>query len=143
MPVQISEAMLARATDIAVGNSAERLHVNAAEISGSMRESLQTSVRKALEEQVAGAFDAAARYSVAEVIPTPELGVRLTDKLRLGAEMASLVSADAQYLDILAKNAQMQKAKFDAYVTAGFTEDQAFRLLEAEVLGKAGAKAGR
>ncbi len=57
--------------------------------------------------------------------------------------MVGFVSADAQYLDILAKNAQMQKAKYDAFVTAGFTEDQAFRLLEAEVLGKAGAKAAR
>jgi hypothetical protein len=143
MPLQIPEALLTRATDLAVRNSADRLRVDPAEISGDTRVVLQSSVRKALEEQFTGAFDAAARHSVAEVVNTPELGARLADKLSLGAQMATLVSADGQYLDILAKNAQMQKAKFDAYVTAGFTEDQAFRLLEAEVLGKAGAKAGR
>lgn len=143
MPVQIPEAMLSRATELAVRNSAERLNVDVAEISGVTRQALQSSVRKALEEQFAGTFDAAARHSVAEVVSMPELGARLADKLSLGAQMANLVSADAQYLDLLAKNAKMQKAKFDAYVTEGFTEDQAFRLLEAEVMGKAGAKAGR
>ena len=54
-----------------------------------------------------------------------------------------MVTADGQFLEILRKNAEMQKAKYDAYVTAGFTVDQAFRLLEAEVLGKAGAKSVR
>lgn len=143
MPVQIPEALLSRATDMALRTSAERLNLDVADLGNETRRAVQANVRKALEEQFAGAFDEAARHSVAEVVRTPELGVRLKEKLGLGAQMAGLVSADAQYFDLLAKNAQMQKAKFDAYVTAGFSEDQAFRLLEAEVLGKAGAKAGR
>ena len=32
----------------------------------------------------------------------------------------------------------MTKAKFDALVAAGFTEEQAFRLVEAEALAKGG-----
>lgn len=143
MALNIPEAMLSRATDMAAVASARRLNVDEQDISGESRAALATSVRRVLEEQFTGAFEDAARQSVTEMVRGPELGGSLASKLAVGAQLVSLVTADAQFQDILAKNAQMQKAKYDAYVTAGFTEDQAFRLLEAEVLGKAGAKAGR
>lgn len=143
MPIEIPAAMLSRATDLATAASAKRLNVREDQITGDARAALSASVHKALQEQFSGAFEDSARHSVAELVRGPELQGRISDKLALGAQMVGFVSTDAQYLDILAKNAQMQKAKYDAFVTAGFTEEQAFRLLEAEVMGKAGAKAAR
>lgn len=143
MPIDVPADMLKRATELATRASAERLNVHEDDITGEARTALSASVHKALQEQFSGAFEDSARHSVAELVRGPELKGRISDKLALGAQMVSFVSADAQYLDILAKNAQMQKAKYDAFVTAGFTEEQAFRLLEAEVMGKAGARAAR
>jgi hypothetical protein len=39
---------------------------------------------------------------------------------------------------MLTQSALMTRAKFDALVAAGFTDDQAFRLVEADVLAKSG-----
>jgi hypothetical protein len=64
--------------------------------------------------------------------------VGVSESLRLGLENVKLVSEDQKYLELLQQSARMTKAKFDALVAAGFTERQAFRLVEAETLAKGG-----
>ncbi len=65
-------------------------------------------------------------------------GQTVSESLRVGLENVRLVSEDQKYLDLLQQSAGMTKAKFDALVTAGFTEEQAFRLVEAETVAKSG-----
>jgi len=147
MPFTITPEALRRATDVTLERSATRLNIRRDQITEQTRAEVGETVKKALQQQFTATVDDVVRESMLEVVRTPEqtalLGNRLQAKLAVGQQIAQIVSADQQFQDILRKNAQMQKAKFDAYVTAGFTEEQAFRLLEAEVLGKAGAKAQR
>ncbi len=143
MPVNIPPELLRRVTEMATAASAQRLNVSVQDLTDETHEALSTSVHRALQEQFTATFEDAARQSAAESVRGPELAGRLASKLAAGAKLVEMVSTDNQYLEILAKNASMQKAKYDAYIEAGFTEDQAFRLLEAEVLGKAGVRSGR
>jgi len=143
MPVAVPPEMLRRATELATNVAAQRLNLSSSQLSADVHAEIGASVQRALETQLVGTFEDAAREAVVELRQPPELSGRLSSKLAIGKQIVEMVTADGQFLDILRKNAEMQKAKFDAYVTAGFTEDQAFRLLEAEVLGKAGARAVR
>ncbi len=97
-----------------------------------VKEAVGVQLSKNLE-QVAGQ---AVKGSAIGVGGAGRVGV--AESLRLGLENIKLVSQDQQYLDLLQQSARMTKAKFDALVAAGFTEDQAFRLVEAETLAKGG-----
>jgi hypothetical protein len=57
---------------------------------------------------------------------------------RLGSALAGVkvVSQSADLDKILAENAKMLKKKYEALKTAGFTEDQSFQLILAEVSAK-------
>lgn len=101
-------------------------------VADKVREAIEVQVSKNLS-QVAGQ---AVKGSNIGVAGAGRVGV--SESLRLGLENIKLVSEDQQYLDLLQQSARMTKAKFDALVAAGFTEEQAFRLVEAETLAKGG-----
>lgn len=101
-------------------------------VADKVREAIDVQLSKNLS-QVAGQ---AVKGSHIGVAGAGRVGV--SESLRLGLENIKLVSEDDKYLDLLRQSARMTKAKFDALVTAGFTEEQAFRLVEAETLAKGG-----
>ena len=101
-------------------------------VADKVKEAVDTQLSKNLA-QIAGQ---AVKGSNIGVVGAGRTGV--SESLRLGLENIKLVSEDQQYLDLLQQSARMTKAKFDALVAAGFTEEQAFRLVEAETLAKGG-----
>jgi hypothetical protein len=109
---------------------------------------LDDTARLAVAEKVQEAVDVQLSKNLTQVagqaVKGSNIGVGgagrtgVAESLRLGLENIKLVSEDQQYLDLLQQSAKMTKAKFDALVAAGFTEEQAFRLVEAETLAKGG-----
>ena len=140
MPAEFSipDDMLSPITAQVEANLAAQLGVQQLEdtarlaVADRVREAVDTQLNKNLA-QIAGQ---AVKGSNIGVGGAGRVGV--SESLRLGLENIRLVSEDQQYLDLLKQSARMTKAKFDALVAAGFTEEQAFRLVEAEALAKGG-----
>jgi hypothetical protein len=146
MPFNLSEARVREVATTAVEQAAARLQVPAAEIAPEMRTEIEQRVRQSLEVE-ASRFIGDLIPEVARQAVTPDqralLGQRVSAQLQTGLGMVNLISEDANYIEIVKKNANMQKIKYDAYVEVGFSLEQAFRLLEVEVMGKASARANR
>jgi hypothetical protein len=143
MPINFSEARIQELTNTALSQTAARLQINPAEITPVARTEVEQRVRQSLEVEasrlVSDISETQARLAV-----TPDqgaqLGLRVKEQLTAGLGMVNLISEDAQYIEIVKKNAQMLKIKLDAFVEVGFTADQAFRLIEVEFMGKASAR---
>jgi hypothetical protein len=73
---------------------------------------------------------------VSGVLPTERISAGLT----IGADQISIIAKHDKYQEMLEQTAQMTFKKYQALVDAGFTKDQAFRLVEAETLAKSGKK---
>lgn len=139
----LSPAQLAQATQIAIQRTATRLNLSEEAVTQQQGPSITQAIEMAAREDLSNIIAESARESVGEILARPPLVDRLKAQLAVGKNIVDLVSGNDEYKQILAKNAQMQKSKYDAFVAAGFSEEQAFRLLEAELLGKAGLKTAR
>lgn len=62
---------------------------------------------------------------------------RLDRNLKHAKDSVMKVAGSADLDEILAENAKMLRKKWQALVTAGFTQDESFQLIKAEVEGKA------
>lgn len=145
MPFSISEARFQQIAQSAVEDLATRVQVGVADITPEARTEVETRLREALEVEttrvVGDVSIEQARRAVAQQGHIAQVGVRVSDQLAVGLDIASLITEDAKYRQIVEKNARMLRMKHDALVDAGFTPDQAFRLVEVEFMGKASARA--
>lgn len=107
------------------------------DVNDAMLDVIRQTAAAAAEQQASARVSRFAQERVSEaLVPKEDLGLRVQAGMAVGKAAMSAFAANKDYLDMLAANAGMVKAKFDAYVAAGFTEDQAFRLIEAEVVAK-------
>ena len=71
-----------------------------------------------------------------------DIGNIIASVAEFAAETSESIVNNPDFIKSLEESAKIQKAKFDAYVAAGFTVEQAFRLLEAEIYSKAELRLG-
>jgi len=105
-----------------------------AELNARVTEAVQAKFGETLQKVAAGVAQSAA--TVAPVLPTE----RINAGLIAGADHVRLIAEHDKYHEMLAQTAAMTFAKYSALIGAGFSKDQAFRLVEAETLAKAGRK---
>jgi len=81
--------------------------------------------------------DAEAAKIAREFYKPSNVNALLTDKLGKAKLGVKLVTQSADLDEILVENAKLLRKKWKALVDAGFTQEQAFSLIQAEVEGKA------
>lgn len=102
-----------------------------------MRATIESTVQSTLEKRFSTEVVAAAEANVGQrAIGSVDVASAITSKMAVGKKAIEAMLATDELGDILKKNAELLKRKFDALVTAGFTTEQAFRLLEAEIYAK-------
>lgn len=82
------------------------------------------------------------RIASDKLLGNVNLNAAIGGKIKVGLTGIQSVTANADYMKMLDENAKMMKAKFDAFKKAGFTDQQAFDLLEAEIYAKGAARKG-
>jgi hypothetical protein len=130
----IPQDALEKISDAVVGDLKQSLGM---EMNDAMLETVQQAAASNAEQQVNARVSRAAQQRVSELVTTPDnVNSRIQSGMTIGKAAMGALAVSQDYLDMLASNARMVKAKFDAYVSAGFTDGQAFRLIEAEVAAK-------
>jgi hypothetical protein len=106
-----------------------------------MKEQIASAVQSTLEKRFTSEVASAAEAKVGQrAIDSVDIASAITSKVAVGKKAIVAMLAADELGDILNKNAELLKRKYDAMVTAGFTDDQAFRLLEAEIYSKGAAR---
>lgn len=130
----VPQDAIERISDAVTGDLRQTLGI---EVNDAMHAAIQQAALATAEQQVSARVSRAAQQRVSELVTTPEnVSDRIQSGMTIGKAALGALVVNQDYLDMLASNAQMVKAKYDAYVTAGFSESQAFRLIEAEVAAK-------
>ncbi len=106
------------------------------EINDAMQLAIQEAAASTAEQQVTARVSRLTQQRVADLVTQDDLKKRIQSGMTIGKAAMNALALSQDYLDMLASNARMVKAKFDAYVAAGFTDAQSFRLIEAEVAAK-------
>jgi hypothetical protein len=108
---------------------------------------LPKSITSAVDEAVQTVMDTRAKALIQRDVDSAvksRMMVGVDAAKQLGARMQaasqglSIISQDASVDKVLRDTAKLLWKKFDCLKTAGFTEEQAFSLLQAEVAGRAG-----
>jgi hypothetical protein len=128
-----------------IAQTASNLGIEPHEVTDDLRQivdtSIQASINRRVSEQVSLIVDKNVVAAVAgNLQPVPE--DRIGAQLKFGSQYASVIAQNQEYLDLLKQNAKMMHSKFTAYKDAGFSDEQAFSLVEAEVYAKGGTKVG-
>jgi hypothetical protein len=134
---QFPRSVVTEHADQVTTRVSEALGVRGDELDASMKAEIESAVSSTLERRFISEVTSAAESGIGQAAArNVDVAGAITAKVGVGARAITAVLAAAEFDDILAKNATLMKKKFDALVTAGFTEDQAFRLIEAEVYSK-------
>lgn len=113
-------------------------------LSEDAKHAIAEAVKVASEQQSAAQVSRSAAKHAAQILGKGiQINEALKSKLQVGLEGIKAVRESNEYLDILKENARMLKAKNDALVAAGFTAEQAFKLIEAEVYAKGTGRESR
>lgn len=130
----VPQDALQKISDAVIGDLKQSLGM---EVNDAMLQTVQEAAASTAEQQVSARVSRAAQQRVSEFVTTPEnVNSRIQSGMTIGKAAMGALAVSQDYLDMLASNARMVKAKYDAYVAAGFDEKQAFRLIEAEVAAK-------
>jgi hypothetical protein len=131
------EEIVRDVTDTVVGRVTESIGVARQDMDEAMQTEINSTVQATLSKKFANEVISAAESQVGRrAIGGTDIAGAITSKLAVGKRAIEAMVATSELDDILEKNAQLLKKKYDALVTAGFTDDQAFRLLEAEIFSK-------
>lgn len=116
----------------------------AASLSEDAKKAVSEAVKAASEQQIAAQVSRiAAKHAAQTLGKGVQINEALKSKLQVGLEGIKAVGESNEYTNILKENARMLKAKYDALVNAGFTGEQAFKLIEAEVYAKGAGRGNR
>ena len=117
---------------------------DAVPLSDDAKKAIAEAVKAASEQQTAAQVSRIAAKHAAQTLGRGvQINEALKSKLEVGLEGIKAVGASNEYQNILKENARMLKAKYDALVAVGFTAEQAFKLIEAEVYAKGGGRGSR
>jgi hypothetical protein len=136
-------ARLNALTETVAASTATQLGIARADFTPDMTSAVRDSIQKSFEQRFLDQVSAVSDKHVSSELGGISIGDSVKSKLGNFAGIATAVFEDSQYVELLQKNAHMMRQKFDALVGAGFTEEQAFQLIEAEVYAKGGARANR
>jgi hypothetical protein len=130
-------------TETVAASTAAQLGINQTDFTPDMTSAVQASIQKSFEQRFLDQVGAVSDKHVSLELGAVSVQESVKSKLGNFAGIATAVLEDAKYTELLEKNASMMRQKFTALTTAGFTEEQAFRLIEAEVYAKSSARASR
>ena len=134
---------LSALTETVAASTATQLGIARADFTPDMTAAVRDSIQKSFEQRFVDQVNTVSDKHVASELGGVSISASVQGKLANFAGIATAVFEDTQYVELLKKNALMMRQKFDALVGAGFSEEQAFRLIEAEVYAKGGARANR
>jgi|SRR5688572_21487028 len=124
-------------TDAASAAVAKALGVQPAAIPKVTKDQLAEAVNAAIDQRVTAYVSQTAKREVATTLWSGnDLAQRIADIAKLAKDSASSIVSNADFIKSLEEGAKIQKAKFDAYVKAGFGKPEAFELLKAEMYAK-------
>ena len=128
-------------TDTVSGKVKESLGVAREDMDEPMKAQIESTVQSTLEKRFATEVVSAAESKVGQTaIGGVDIAGAITSKMAVGKRAIEAMLATDELGQILKKNAELLKRKYDALVEADFTEEQAFRLLEAEIYSKGAAR---
>jgi hypothetical protein len=127
--------------DTVSGKVSESLGVAREDMDEAMKAQIQATVQSTLEKRFATEVVSATESKVGQTaIGGVDIASAISSKVALGKRAMEAMLATDELGQILKKNAELLKRKYDALVDAGFTVEQAFRLLEAEIYSKGAAR---
>jgi hypothetical protein len=134
---QFPRSVVTQHADEVTTRVTEALGVRGDELDATMKAEIESAVSSSLDRRFLSEVTSAAEAGVGHTAArNVDIAQAITSKVGVGARALTAVLAAAEFDEILAKNATLMKKKLDALTTAGFTEEQAFRLIEAEVYSK-------
>ncbi len=111
--------------------------LNVAELPSDMKAAIKAASENTAQRATQRNLEVEAQKIARSFYQPASIDVLIGSKLSQAVAGVQLVSQSADLGAILTENAKMLRKKWKALVDAGFTEDQSFELIKAEVEGKA------
>jgi hypothetical protein len=113
----------------------------AAPLPSAVQVAVNAEIQRQTQRIAGGYLTSAAIKGVSESLrDSIDIRATVASIAQLAADTAESIANDPQFLKSLEESAKIMKAKYDAYVSVGFSNTEAFSLLEAELYAKAGLR---
>jgi hypothetical protein len=138
-PITFKEADLKVIRDEALKNIAAKMKVNVADLPASVKDTAAKATQDILDARTKAMIQRDVEAAVkAKINVGADAMAQLSGRMAAASQGLQLVAGDANVNRVLKDTAQLLYKKYRYLVEAGFTQEQAFSLLQAEVAGRAG-----
>jgi hypothetical protein len=103
----------------------------------SLKKGIKSAAKTAAERATSRNLEVEAMKVSREFYQPAAVDKLISAKLTQAKAGVKVVSQSADLAEILKENAKLLRKKWQALVDAGFTKDQAYELIKAEIVGKA------